>query len=541
MKESILSAEQLTLFFEDQETPVLQDINLRMDEGESLLLLGPSGSGKSSLTQCLNGLFPRELDGRMSGQVKIFGKDTLDYAPGEVAQHVGVVFQDPETQFCMLTVENEIAFGLENICVPQEEMARRVDEVLEQTGLMTSKGRPIHELSGGQKQKLALACVLVMGPEVLILDEPTANLDPVAKTDFIRLLQQMKEERSLTLIVIEHQLEGWLDLMERVLLLTKEGTVFSDGPLHTSMSEDGYDWEALGLSLPYVTRTAMDQGASPPLPLTIREADAFSPPHRRPFESKASHPICLETKDLSWRTHLNDVNVRIHEGEWLAVAGENGSGKTTLSKLLAGITKPSEGDVFLRDKPVKKWKEEQLRYEIGYVFQNPEHQFITDTVFEEVAFSLKIAGKPQSSVQQKVRDTLELCRLDGLEDHHPFQLSQGQKRRLSVATMIVDDQRILLLDEPTFGQDAASTESLMKLLDEKNKQGTTIIMITHDMELVDRFTSRVLVMKNGRLTWDGHPEDLWNHPDLSRFHLDLPPRIQWMNERHERKWSHLSS
>ncbi|RDY70080.1 ABC transporter ATP-binding protein [Halobacillus trueperi] len=534
MNHEVIRVEDLTLHYEERRKPVLSRLNFSSEEGENILILGPSGSGKSSLTHCLNGLYPRELDGSMDGEVYVQGRRTASYPPGEMAQNVGVVFQDPETQFCMITVEDEVAFGLENLNTPYELMVEKVDTALRWVGMEAYKTANISDLSGGQKQKVALACILAMEPEVLILDEPTANLDPVARKEFIQLLKRLKEKLAFTLLVIEHRLEGWLDLLERVLIINEDGELAYDGPLHDHLKTYAREIHEMGIQLPYATRTALELRWTPPYPLHIEEMPSACIPAHSHREEPAGE-VLLKAENMDWKSILRNINLTFHEGEWIAIVGENGSGKSSLSRILAGIQPPGKGTVSLHGRSLKKWKENDLRREVGYVFQNPEHQFIMDTVYEEVAFSLRHAGMKEAEWTRIVEETLKFCRLDGLEDQHPFLLSQGQKRRLSVATMIVEDQGMLFLDEPTFGQDEKSTSDLMSLLKEKHENGTTIVMITHDMELVDKYATRVLVMNEGEITFDGQPEKLWSRSDLADHHLELPPREQWKRSVLKRK------
>lgn len=515
--------ENLSLTYEESGRTVLRDITLSIAREQDTLILGPSGSGKSSLVQCLNGLYPENLDGEMTGHVYIHGRSTDDFKPGELAETVGSVFQDPETQFCMLTVEDEIAFGLENLRIPAEEMEPRINEVLEQVNLLDKKTSMIHQLSGGQKQKLALACVLVMEPDILLLDEPTANLDPRAAGEFIEVLTSIKRKRSLTIVVIEHRLEGWMELLSHVIVLRPDGGVLTTGPLHDVMNKQAHIIHDQGIRLPYPIQYSLEEDVPPPYPFTlekladqnVRLPSAHRP--RRPYGKKI-----MEAVDVQWKDILKDISFSLYEGEWIAVVGANGSGKTSLSKIMAGITKPDSGMVHLKEKPMKKWTPDRLRKESGYVFQNPEHQFVTDETFEEIAFSLRQQGTAGLEINRRVKNMLSLCGLDGLDRHHPYQLSQGQKRRLSAATMMVENQSVLFLDEPTFGQDAASTQQLMELLEERFQQDTSLFMITHDMELVHRYATRVIVMDKGRIAFDGLPEQLWMHEHLSDWHIEPP-------------------
>ncbi|WP_067726019.1 ABC transporter ATP-binding protein [Oceanobacillus damuensis] len=527
----------LCLRFETSQSNILSNISFKLNPGESVLLLGPSGSGKSTLTSCLNGLFPRELDGEMEGDIFIDGKRTTDYRPGELSRQVGVVFQDPETQFCMLTVEDEVAFGLENIGEEFEEMSAKIDAALSLVHMQEYKESAIASLSGGQKQKLALACILALEPSLLILDEPTANLDPIATKDLIETIKNLQGKIPFGLIIIEHKLEGWTDLAERCLLLNRQGEIFYDGSLRHAIRRNRLQLMEQGIWLPKTAQYLLNsQPDLEELPLTVEEFSKFAStlvnvkPQPRKRTAAYTADTIVETHDVTWSTKRRDiisnVSLMFGDGEFIAIVGANGSGKTSLSRILAGIQKPSSGSVMVKGKALKDWKESLLRQEIGYVFQNPEHQFITNTVFEEVAFSLQL--KNENNMEEKVNLILEICELLELKHEHPFSLSQGQKRRLSVATMIVDDQSFLLLDEPTFGQDAHSNAELMHLLQQRHQSGSTIVMITHDMEIVDQYATRVIVMNNGAPVADCPPEKLWDMtPEkLKEWQLELPVSVQ---------------
>lgn len=537
----MINVSNLSLWFhEDNDKPIISNLSFQLDRGETMLLLGPSGSGKSTLTHCLNGIYPRELDGKMTGDVTIFGQSIHDAHPGTISKQVGVVFQDPESQFCMLTVEDEIAFGLENICTPPLEISRKIDEVIQMVDLIDDKHSVISSLSGGQKQKLALACVLALEPEILILDEPTANLDPQATQEFIKTIQTIKQKKSMGIIVIEHQLEGWVSFIDRSFILSKDGKCMYDGPLARIISDNKESVLEEGICLPKITKlvlTAAEQNKAAYIspPLTIKDTPSLVTYMDNSFLEKtipAAHQadIILSasrvTQNKKQKRVLHQIDFDLYESSFVAIVGANGSGKTSLTKVLSGIETPTHGDILLCQHPIRNWKEKLLRKEIGYVFQNPEHQFITDTVFDEIAYSLRLHPYSESYIEEKVHYTLVNCQLQGFEHRHPYSLSQGQKRRLSVATMIVDEQKILFLDEPTFGQDAASTLKLMQMLKERHAKGTSIIMVTHDMDIVDKYADRVLVLENGEIIRDQSPDQLWKDSDLRRWHLDYPTRIQ---------------
>ncbi|PAE44531.1 ABC transporter ATP-binding protein [Bacillus sp. 7884-1] len=517
------------LGFSYEEVDIFTDLTFSIERNQSLLLLGPSGSGKSTLAFCLNKLYPEAVDGVLKGDLSFEGKKLDDFKPGELNQKIGIVFQDPESQFCMLTVEEEVAFGLENFHVPRAEMEAKIDRALELVGLQAEKKTTIHTLSGGQKQKLAIACVLVLQPEVIILDEPTANLDPLSSSDLVDTIARLKKERPFTLIVVEHKLDDWVELIDRCLVLDSSATILFDGTPEQCFGEFAPFLKKEGIWLPKVVEaalTAKKSGVYKGERLPLRNHELLSglqdPAAFLKKEIKImpnSEPI-LEVNGLYARGHLKNVSLTIHKGELTVLVGANGSGKTTLSKCLAGLVPLSQGEIHFLDVPLSKWKEKDLFQLLGYVFQNPEHQFITDSVYEEIAFGLEHRAS-----------ALAILEKIGLEKHanaHPFSLSQGQKRRLSVATMLVHEQELLILDEPTFGQDANTAYEIMRVLDEKNG---AVFMITHDMELVDQYADTVHVLDDGELIFSGKPESLWENQEVvGRARLKLPFRKQLQNE-----------
>ncbi len=552
----LIHVDQLRLQFDNHpKEDTLSNISFTLEHGENLLLLGPSGCGKSTLTFCLNGIFPRELDGKMNGDIFINGRRTSEFHPGELSQQVGVVFQDPETQFCMFTVEDEVAFGLENIKIPQAMMEHKVEQALELVGMLSFKKAAVTTLSGGQKQKLALACILALEPSLIILDEPTANLDPISAQHLIQTIRHLQKKTDCTLIIIEHQLDGWTELAERCVLLNHHGEVFFDGMLRDAINCMLPQLNGQGIWLPKVTQYLLDHAprATANIPLTI---DAFSKQaclwegidwqQNGKQISRKEKKLFLEAQHITWKTNkqviIQDISLKLYEGEFVAIVGANGGGKTSLSRVLSGIQKPTSGVIQLKGKPLKHWKASRLLDEIGYVFQNPEHQFIMNTVFDEVAFSLRIKEFDESDIRAQVELILDICGLSGNKQQHPFSLSQGQKRRLSVATMIVNEQHMLLLDEPTFGQDAHSNLQLMRLLQTRYQNGASIVMITHDMELVNQYASRVIVMNKGKIIADCLPADLWELPteQLTQLQLTRPIPIS-LEKTYEKEVNYVST
>ncbi|MGF2614544.1 ABC transporter ATP-binding protein [Rossellomorea vietnamensis] len=536
----LLKVEQLSFRYEDDEAWIFKDVSFSLFEKETLLLLGPSGCGKSTLCYCVEGLYPEAVEGVMEGEIFFQKKKLTDFPPGKINQRMGIVFQDPESQFCMLTVEDELAFVLENHNVPPEEMSARIDEALEKTGLLSCKESLIHVLSGGQKQKLALAGVLLTEPDLVILDEPTANLDPVSSSELVELLKNLQESQGFSMIVIEHRLDDWMDITDRCLVFSRNGEIIFNGNPRECFTEHASYLNEEGVWLPSPTLAGMEAAAAgiyagSSLPFTtdeliegVTETFAFLQKFQ-PVNSDSlvgRKPLLeMEQVTFSYRQKeiLRNIDFNVYEGEFVALLGANGSGKSTLSKVMCGIHPPSAGSIFYEEKALGKWKETELWKRIGYVFQNPEHQFITDSVFEELSFGLSQHGYSESEISAKVRNTLERLNLLSAADRHPFSLSQGQKRRLSVATMLSDQNGLLILDEPTFGQDARTSRELMDLLVERRKNGGAIVMITHDMELVHKYTDRVVVLSEGRILFNGSPSLLWEQDEiLLQARLKLP-------------------
>ncbi|MCM3691805.1 ABC transporter ATP-binding protein [Neobacillus niacini] len=517
------------LGFSYEEGAIFKDLSFSVLKNQSLLLLGPSGSGKSTLAYCLNKLYPEAVDGELVGSITFEGRNLDEFKQGELNQKIGIVFQDPESQFCMLTVEEEVAFGLENFHVPRAEMEAKINHALKLVGLQAEKKTMIHTLSGGQKQKLALACVLALEPEVIILDEPTANLDPQSSSDLVETIARLKKERPFTLIVVEHKLDDWVELIDRCLVFDSNASILFDGSSEQCFGEFAPFLKKEGIWLPKVVEAALTakdagvyKGEKPPLRnhellSGLEDPDAF---FKKDTKTRSKSKPILEASGLYARGHLKNVSLTIQKGELTALVGANGSGKTTLSKCLAGLIPLTQGEIHFLGVPLSKWKEKDLFQLLGYVFQNPEHQFITDSVYEEIAFGLEHKST-----------ALAILEKIGLKKHanaHPFSLSQGQKRRLSVATMLVHDQELLILDEPTFGQDANTAYEIMRVLDEK--QGA-VLMITHDMELVDQYADTIHVLDEGELIFSGTPESLWEkHEVVDRARLKLPFRKQLLNE-----------
>ncbi|MCC7368506.1 MAG: ABC transporter ATP-binding protein [Chloroflexi bacterium] len=547
----------LTFKYVGRKLPTLQDVSLTVQRGESLLLLGPSGCGKSSLALALNGAIPHALAGDLSGSVRIDGRDTRTTSMPDLAARVGIVFQDPEAQFCMVSVEDEIAFGLENLAVPRAEMDARIDAALATVGLLNRRTEQIARLSGGQKQRLALACVLALNPDIVVLDEPTAQLDPLGAADVMAVVGRLRAEGRHTLVIVEHRLDEVVPLVDRAVVLGADGRIVADGRPHAVLDDHGPSLAEAGVWTPQVSELArrLRVGGVPvePFPISLPEAEAALRPHVETLDAltttahtasaqriTSAHPApcpLLAVRQVSYqyprasRPVLNGVSLAVAPGELVAVVGANGAGKSTLARLIAGIVRPPPGAILLDGQDAARLAHRDVATFVGYVFQYPEHQFVGQTVLDDVAYGLRHAGVPESEALDRSRAMLADFGLLALGPAHPFSLSHGEQRRLSVASMLVLGQRLLLLDEPTFGQDQKNATMLLDKLEALAAEQRGVVAITHDMRLVSEHAQRVVVIGDGTVLFDGRPADLFSDRALlAAAHL-LPPPLWELSQR----------
>ncbi|MED0675968.1 energy-coupling factor transporter ATPase [Aneurinibacillus thermoaerophilus] len=497
-----LACKDVSVRFFDSRFFTLKDVTLSIEKGEKVLFLGPSGCGKSTLLAALAGLIPGSIEAEITGEI---------VRP----DRIGIMFQDPDAQFCMLTVGDEIAFSLENRCVPRNQMDSLIEKAMAQAGLSLPKDTPIATLSGGMKQRLALACLLALDADTLFFDEPTAQLDPQGRQEIFELLRSFSDS-DVTMVFVEHVLDGLIDWMDRVVLFDAGGRLIGEGTPEDVLSLYGKEMEEAGIWKPRLFPHTMEEVcADPSHPLQTEWSSQLQ-------RSKAKHTTSsLRTNEPVYTVHdlsisygkkqvLTSINFSLHAGEWVAIVGKNGAGKSTLLKVLVGLEKWKQGDILFAGRSLKKWPTKALFEQVGFVFQNPELQFVTDRVYDEVAFGGKVRGWNETALHEKTIRLLQEFALEPFSEKHPFTLSQGQKRRLSVATMLLFDQKVLLLDEPTFGQDAGTCAQLLSRLQQRKEQGTSIIMVTHDMDLVDQYADRVLLLDNGTIQFDGTPYELFS-------------------------------
>ncbi len=540
----LLSLQHVSITYEQEAEPVVQDVNFSLFEGETVLFLGPSGCGKSTLAMLCGQLIPRSVEAEVGGEV--WYDDRIQH-PGQA----GYVFQDPDAQFCMLTVADEVAFGLENRAVPTAQMQSRIEGSLALAGMdVALDADPVH-FSGGMKQKLAIASVLALEPNLLVFDEPTAHLDPLSTRQVFDQIAHLREA-GRTMIVIEHKFDALLPLMDRVVLFDRHGRIHREGPTDEILAkewawlvEEGVVavWQEPPFSrathrphrlvrpdygtFPEDIRPSDEQSATLTNGRTAKrqrtlEQQAQSAPqnHTSSSHTRTTQTVATPSLDRVYelkgvaiaygtQTILSDLSLNVARGTFAAIVGPNGSGKSSLLQVLSGLKRPSRGTVDFLRRPLHKWPARRRFRAISYSFQNPEFQFIYERVGDELANR----GIGQN-VPPHVLDLLRQFGLEGLEQHSPFALSQGQKKRLSVAAMMREEHEVYLLDEPTLGQDARTQLAIMERMRTLHRQGKTVILTTHDMDLVRRYAQQVIVVANGGVIFQGTPGALFERDDI---------------------------
>lgn len=584
-RETVVAVKDLTFRYEKSDDPVLSDLSLSLDRGEFVLLTGFSGCGKSTLLKTFNGVIPHIQGGDMSGQVVVCGLDTTRYRVHTLARHVGMVFQNPEDQIFSLRVVDEVAFGVENQGLSHQEIVERVDSAMALTGISPLRESLTFALSGGQKQKVSIAANIAMRPEVLVLDDPTTDLDPLSKFEVVRTLAQLREQSDTTILVAEHDLGELVEVADRLVVMDR-GRVVADGPLGRVMATSYDQLVGLGIRVPDHLQLAcllnaeagVCQDGIPVRREDVLElvrhfvsADCFRqnrlrrfltsrPPQRERPQPRADAPVVMAARDLRFSYDrgteiLHGINVEIRQGEFVAIVGHNGSGKTTFTKLLVGLLRPTAGTVYLNGVDSRNVPVEDMVEHIGYVFQNPDNQLFTGTVRDEIMFGLKRRGVPEDEARRRLEEALSIVGLTEAQSRHPFSLSRGQRQRLAVATTLVTYPSIILLDEPTTGQDRTTLEGLLDLMQRLIQEvGATVIMVTHDMDIVAEYATRVLVFRDGNIELDGTPEEVFlkhnqllnewrlNPPVLASYHAGLgedcfPPFLTYSHlEAAYRRW-----
>jgi cobalt transport protein ATP-binding subunit len=503
--------------------PALRDITLQINSGEFILLTGPSGCGKTTFCRCLNGLIPHFYNGEIKGDITIDGLHTKDHPTHELAKHIGLIFQNPDNQIFSLTVEKDIAFGLENLGLPRSKMIEEIDWATERVGIVPLRERGTHELSGGQKQRLTIASVLAMHPGIIVMDEPTAFLDPMGAEKIFNILHTLNEEQGITIILIEHRLDLAVKYCNRIIVFDK-GQVVNDGSPREIFTAD--ETRLIGVGIPRMVelgRKLRQIGFKIDIPLDSTEAfNSLAPYFREQQFSKSriimsdldgvvgeyNHSPIIQLRDIAYTYYtgvnaLKGVSLDINRGEYVAVMGENGAGKTTMVKHFNGLLRPKEGKVIVDGDDIAKQSVATMARKVGLVFQNPDDQLFAEDVEEEISFALRNFGYNGEVIKERVNWALNLLDIERYRKSSPFILSGGERKRVALASVLAWNPDVLILDEPTVGQDYGQKERLMHFLLQLRTQGKTVVIVTHDVEFVAESHPRIVLMAQGNIIADG--------------------------------------
>ena len=522
MKEAMIELKDFSFQYKAQSEPTLKNLNLTIYKGEKVLIVGPSGSGKSTIGQCLNGIIPNIYKGTSSGQFLIQGKEAFDLSIYEKSHLVSTVLQDTDGQFIGLSVAEDLAFALENDMVELGTMKERVQSWAERLDLMKLLDHRPQDLSGGQKQRVSLAGVLIDESPILLFDEPLANLDPKSGQDIIDLIDQIHEEQGTTTIIIEHRLEDVLYRpVDRVILINQGQVLFNGRPdelLRTTLLAENGIREPLYLTT--LRQLGQDINQLEHLDrlddIQLDDVNCVIPEATFTKTGEAEELLKLEQISFAYQENhpiLKNISLTIPKGQRLAIVGKNGAGKSTLAKAICGFI-TTEGQYTSRGEDIKQESVKERAERVGYVLQNPNQMISTNMIFDEVALGLRLRGISEEDIKERVYQALKTCGLYEFRKWPISALSYGQKKRVTIASILVLGPEILVLDEPTAGQDQRNYTDIMEFLDSLQEKGHTIVMITHDMQLMLDYSDRALVVSDGQILADLSPAELFTHPDI---------------------------
>lgn len=528
MKKKIIEFKDFSFQYRVQAEPTVKNINLSIYEGEKVLIVGPSGSGKSTLAHCINGLVPFFYDGIVTGQLNINGNDATKMNIFELSKIVGTVLQDPDSQFIGLTVGEDIAFKLENYCISQDEMIDRVDKSAELVDIKKELYSSPYKLSGGQKQRVTLAGVTVDDVKILLFDEPLASLDPATGESAIELIDKMQKQNNKTAIIIEHRLEDVLHCdVDRVIVMDK-GEIIADTTIDEIIRKDIL--RKVGIREPLYLTALRYADCEINDTLKLKNIETLELGEYKEklkdwyenievYESDENQNPILELDNICFSYNnekqiLKNVSFKINKGDMVAIVGRNGAGKSTISKLVCGFYKPTSGRILFDGKDMVDYTIKERSEKIGFVMQNPNQMISKTMVYDEVAFGLKIRGLSDSEIKERVEETLRICGLYGYRNWPISALSFGQKKRVTIASILVLNPDMIILDEPTAGQDFKHYTEIMEFLVDLNKKGVTILMVTHDMHLMLEYTNKVIVLSEGEKIADNIPAYILTNKEI---------------------------
>ncbi|MFQ6088634.1 MAG: ABC transporter ATP-binding protein [Candidatus Methanofastidiosia archaeon] len=541
-----IEIKNLTYTYPNAREPALKNINLEIPQGQFVLLMGPSGCGKTTLINCMNGLIPHVIEEHMEGDVYINDKNTKEEKLHRLAQRIGTVFQNPDEQMFSLTVEEEIAFGPGNLALLREELVKRVDDALSEIGIENLRFRQIFNLSGGQKQRVAIAAILAMQPNILVFDEPTSDLDPVGTNEVLEVIKRLNERLDATIILIEHKVEEVAPFVDRVLVMDSGKLVLDESPkivfsnlerlseigiraptvaeFAMKMKKYGYEFSKLPMSVEEAYLQLKNQIKY------VREKNWFSE-----YEFHGDNIVEIEDLYYTYPTGveaLRGIDLKVKKGEFVALIGQNGAGKSTLASQIIGLILPEKGRVLVDGRDTRELSVPELAQLVGYLFQNPDYQLFTTSLEKEIAFGPRNIGIEKEEIERRVEEEIYVMELEKHRGKHPHALSRGQRQRLAVASVLAMHPKILIMDEPTTGQDYAHSRRFMNLSKELNeKEGMTVICITHDMTIVTEYCKRTILLSQGKVLADGSTRDIFSKPDLLKETFLEPTRITQLSQR----------
>ncbi len=548
MQETLISFEHFTFQYRTQSEPTLYDINLKIHKGERVIIVGASGCGKSTLAHCLNGLIPFSYPGHAEGKLTVCGIEAKNSSIFELSQYVGTVLQDTDGQFIGMTVLEDIAFSLENDCVPKTEMLERTRVEACKVHLLEKMNASPHELSGGQKQRVSMAGVLINRIPVLLFDEPLANLDPAAGKAAVELIDEIQKKSDTTVIIIEHRLEDALHMGADRIILMEDGRIVcdttpsalfaSDRLLQAGIREPLYitamKYAGIGLKSDMKLQRVQELDLTEEIKEGIREWYH----NQNPPEKAQKNANLLSVDELTFgyteeKMNLNRIGFTVRNGEMISIVGKNGAGKSTLAKLLCGFEKSDSGTITLKGKEITEDTIKERAQFIGYVMQNPNQMISKPMIFDEVALSLRVRKISEEEITDRVHKVLKKCGLYEFRKWPVSALSYGQKKRVTIASILVQEPEILILDEPTAGQDFRHYTEFMEFLKELNGYGITVLMITHDMHLMLEYTERTFVFADGEMIADTTPSALFSNRELIQRASLKETSLFWIAEQVE--------
>ncbi len=492
---NIIELNKVSFRYKNSPEPVLQNICLSVKKGECVVIQGASGSGKTSLCYLLNGLIPQVVEGKLTGQILNCGRKTSKFRVQTLARNTGMILQEPEVQIVGRTVYEDLAFGLRNYLVPKAEIEKEIPDTLRLVGLKDFEHRKSDELSGGEKQRLAIAGILITKPDILVLDEPTSELDPNGRQTIYGLFRELQEKNNLTIILIERNIDDITKLIDRVVFL-------NNGKIK---------WNKRKENLPY-RQTSPDQSEikfSPDFLTTNSTSSDI-------LVSKRLEPQSIfELKNLNFAYNsetlvLKNINLTIKTNEYLAIIGHNGAGKSSLAKHLSGLIKPKFNQVFFKGRDITTINRKKHAQSVGLVFQNPDHQLFESSVEKEIAFGLKNVGLAKTEIKTRVQQILTTAELIDVRKTHPFALGKGSRQLIAIASVMALNPKVLIIDEPTTGLDESGIAKVMRLLAKLHRNGLTIILVSHDMPLIKAHSKRILVMQKGKIVTDKTTSKFFN-------------------------------